>query len=126
MVTRTREAGTFNAADDTPIGTLNLCPTEELSDFEESFLHALSAGSTAISNGKTFVCTAFYPRSDSAEKTTDIIITGQFGKVVKCLAAQSSLRKFTLLAQRASLRTSVRFHQSRSLEQNTISIAHAE
>ena len=78
----------FNAADDTSIGMLNLCPTHKLSDFLRSFTHALSVGSTTISNGKTFVCIAFYPRSDSAETTTNIIITGQFGKVVKCLVTQ--------------------------------------
>ena len=33
---------------------------------------------------------AFYPRSDSTETTTNIIITGQFGKVVERLATQSN------------------------------------
>ena len=86
----------FNAADDTPIGMLNLCSTQEQTDFEGSFFHALSAGST---NGKTFVRNAFYPRSDSAETTTDIIITGQFGKVVKCLATQSNFWRSLLYSR---------------------------
>ena len=63
----------FNAADDTPNGMLNLCSTQERTDFEGSFPHALSASSATISNGKTVVCIAFYQRSDSAETTTNII-----------------------------------------------------
>ena len=108
-----------------PDGMLNLCPTHELTDFEGSFPHALRAGSTTISNGRAFVCIAFYPRSDSAETTTDIIISGQFGKVVICLAAQSNFGEVHF-ARASCVASHLNEHQSPSLERNTISIAQAE